>query len=189
MLIEQSLRARHPKRELTGRRALLDAAGRSVDDGPALPGEFIADADDGRFIDAAEIDPYLGAGGRLGEPTLADGDGPNCIVVRQHRQHELARFGHCFGRVLELCACTFQCFGLLAPEIGYDQTIAGFDQVGRHAAAHAAGADETQSLHASRLLKHFALAEHPYIVTLARRACVAAWSSANVAPSRFTTTP
>src|SRR5215813_9018161 len=154
MLIEQGLGARNPKRQLPGRRDLLDAAGRSVDDGPALLVELTADVDDGLFIDAAEIDPNLGAGGRLDEPTLAEANGPDRVVVRQHRKHELARFGHCFGRVLELCAFALQSPGLLAPEIVHDQAIAGLDQVGRHAAAHAAGANETHSLHASHLLSH-----------------------------------
>ena len=144
MLVEHRLGARKPKRQLTSRRDLLDAAGRSVDDGPALLVELTADADDGLFIDAAEIDPHLGAGGRLDEPTLAEADGPDCIVVRQHRKHELARFRHCFGQLHEPCASALQSLGLLAPEIVHDQTIAGLDQVGRHAAAHAAGTDDSK---------------------------------------------
>src|SRR6185503_13920637 len=91
MLVEQRLGARKPQRQLTRRRDFLDAA-------PALLLELIANADDGRFVDAAEIDPNLGAGGRLGEAILAEADGPDGIVVRQHRKHELARFGDCFGR-------------------------------------------------------------------------------------------
>src|SRR5262245_49910235 len=66
----------------------------------------------------------------------------------------LARFGHGFRRVLELCALALQSPGLIAPEIVHDQAIARLDQVGRHAAAHAAGADESQSLHASHSLNH-----------------------------------
>src|SRR6185437_15441408 len=82
MLVEQRLGARKPKRQLTGRRNLLDASGRSVEHGPALFVELAADADDGLFIDAAEIDPHLGADDRLGEPTLAEADSPDCVVVR-----------------------------------------------------------------------------------------------------------
>src|SRR5262249_45755571 len=82
MLFEQRLGARKPKRQLTGRRDLLDAARRSVDDGPALLAELTANADDGLFTDAGEIDPHFGAGGRLGEPPLAEPDGPHRIVVR-----------------------------------------------------------------------------------------------------------
>src|SRR5579859_5279471 len=82
MLVEQRLGDRKPKRQLTSRRNLLDASGRSVDYCPARFVKLAAHADDGLFIDAAKIDPHLGAGSRLGEPTLAEADGPDCIIVR-----------------------------------------------------------------------------------------------------------
>src|SRR5581483_5424036 len=120
-----------------------------VDDGPALAGERAIDVEDGLLVDAAEIDPQLGAFARLDEAALAEPDGFDGLVVGQHRQHELAGFGDRLGRVPELGALLLEALRLLAFEIVHDQAIAGLDQVGGHAAAHAAGADETQGLHAS----------------------------------------
>ena len=147
VFIEDCLGAGKPKRQSAGGGRFFDAARRAVEYGPALFYQLGIDPDNGLLVDAAEIDPELGAARRLVQSAGAEPHRAHRFVVWKHGKHDLAGFRDCLRRFFENSAPAFQPRGLFAAEVVDDELVARLEQISRHAAAHAAGADKSKSLH------------------------------------------